>query len=293
MEPSEHDLYLNPISIGLLFLAILTLWIYKRQGRKKLPPGPWYIPFIGNVWELAVDPDLRKSLRRLHKQYGDIYRLYMGPKLAVVISGYEAIKEVFVKRGGEFSDRPDILITSLIREKQGILSSSGELWKEHRTFILTTLRNFGFGKTSLEGKIQTEVTILLSDIEKINEKPFRILYLVQTSVSNVINAMVFGGHFNHGDARFAKLMQMQEENLENNGPKNVVAFFPFLRFLPGDLFHVKKTLRNVRYEEIFIDDLIDKHIENFDENKMEDFIDAFLLEMKNNRDCTNCTFTSE
>ncbi|KAL3847910.1 hypothetical protein ACJMK2_018800 [Sinanodonta woodiana] len=293
MEPSEHDLYLNPISIGLLFLAILTLWIYKRQGRKKLPPGPWYIPFIGNVWELAVDPDLRKSLRRLHKQYGDIYRLYMGPKLAVVISGYEAIKEVFVKRGGEFSDRPDILITSLIREKQGILSSSGELWKEHRTFILTTLRNFGFGKTSLEGKIQTEVTILLSDIEKINEKPFRILYLVQTSVSNVINAMVFGGHFNHGDARFAKLMQMQEENLENNGPKNVVAFFPFLRFLPGDLFHVKKTLRNVRYEEIFIDDLIDKHIENFDENKMEDFIDAFLLEMKNNRDCTNCTFTKK
>ncbi|KAL3889836.1 hypothetical protein ACJMK2_002163, partial [Sinanodonta woodiana] len=117
MESIEHDFYLNPICIGLLLLAIF-LWMYKRQGRAKLPPGPWHIPFVGNPWELAADPDLRKSLRRLHMKYGDIYRLYMGPKLAVVISGYETIKEVFVKRGGEFSDRPENLISTLMFENQ-------------------------------------------------------------------------------------------------------------------------------------------------------------------------------
>ncbi|KAK3596388.1 hypothetical protein CHS0354_036938 [Potamilus streckersoni] len=233
-------MYLNLISIGLLLLAILTVWIYKRQYRTKLPPGPWHIPFIGNPWELTADPDLRKSLRRLHKQYGDIYRLYMGPKLAVVISGYEAIKEVFVKRGGEFSDRPDSLVTNFIGEKQGLVSSSGELWKEHRKFALTTLRNFGFGKTSLEGKIQTEVSILLSEIATQHEQPFNIKHIVQTSVSNVINAMAFGEHFNHDDPRFAKIMKMIDENMENIGSNNVVAFFPFLRYLPGDLFRVKK-----------------------------------------------------
>ncbi|KAK3596390.1 hypothetical protein CHS0354_036940 [Potamilus streckersoni] len=293
MASSEHDLYLSPISIGLVLLALLTLWLYKRQYRSKLPPGPWHIPFIGNAWELAADPDLRKSLRRLHKKYGDIYRLYMGPKLAVVISGYEAIKEVFVKRGGEFSDRPDSLYSSLIAEYQGIAAASGERWKEHRKFALTTLRNFGFGKTSLEGKIHKEVSILLSAIEKQKEKPFRIQHLVQTSVSNVINAMTFGGHFNHDDPRFAKVMTILDEHFENNGPNNAVTFFPFLQYLPGDLFRVKKTLRNVKYLEGFIGDLIDKHVENFDENKMEDFIDAFLLEMKNNRDQKDSTYTKK
>ncbi|KAL3875527.1 hypothetical protein ACJMK2_033471 [Sinanodonta woodiana] len=283
------ELSLNPLSIGLLLLAILSLWFYKRQGRTKLPPGPWHIPFIGNAWELAADPDLRKSLRRLHKQYGDIYRLYMGPKLAVVISGYEAIKEVFVKRGGEFSDRPNSLFNNLIGEKQ----ASGELWKKHRKFTLTSLRNFGFGKTSLEGKIQTEVSILLCEIEKLKEKPFHIQLPVQTSVSNVISAMTFGGHFNYNDTRFAKMMKMLDENFENSGPNTVVTFFPFLRFLPGDLFCIKKTLRNMKCVHEFIGELVDKHIENFDENKVEDFIDAFLLEMKNNRDQNDATFTKK
>ncbi|KAL3889832.1 hypothetical protein ACJMK2_002159 [Sinanodonta woodiana] len=292
MESIEHDLYLNPICIGLLLLAI-SLWMYKRQGRAKLPPGPWHIPFVGNPWELASDPDLRKSLRRLHMQYGDIYRLYMGPKLAVVISGYEAIKEVFVKRGGEFSDRPDSLISTLIFENQGLHSTAGEIWKEHRKFILTTLRNFGFGKTSLEGKIHTEVTILLSKIAKQNEKPFQFLHLVQTSVSNVINAMIFGEHFKHDDPKFKKVMTLLDETLENTGPHNLVVFFPFLRYLPGDMFHVKMTLRNVKYVEGFIGDLIDKHMENFDENKIEDFTDAFLLKMKSARNQKDSIFTKK
>ncbi|KAL3875521.1 hypothetical protein ACJMK2_033466 [Sinanodonta woodiana] len=292
MESIEHEFYLNLISIGLLLLAIWTLWMYKRQGRAKLPPGPWHIPILGNVWELAADPDLRKCLRRLHKQYGDIYRLYLGPKLAVVISGYEAIKEVFVKRGGEFSDRPDLFF-GLIDGNQGIVSTSGELWKEHRKFTLTTLSNFGFGKTSLESKIQSEVSVLLSEIEKQNEKPFRIQHIVQTSVSNVINAMVFGGHFKHDDPRFKKIMTMLDENIENVGQKSIVTFIPFLRYLPGDMFHVKKMLRNVQYIEGFIGAIIDKHMENYDENKLEDFTDAFLLEMKNSRDQKDSTFTKK
>ncbi|KAL3889833.1 hypothetical protein ACJMK2_002160, partial [Sinanodonta woodiana] len=290
MESIEHDFYLNPILIGLLLLA-LSLWMYKRQDRAKLPPGPWHIPFVGNPWELAEDPDLRKSLRRLHMQYGDIYRLYMGPKLAVVISGYEAIKEVFVKRGGEFSDRPENLISTLLFENQGIHSTSRELWKEHRKFILSTLRNFGFGKASLEGKIHTEATILLSEIAKKKEKPFRLLHLVQTSVSNVINAMIFGEHFKHDDPKFKKIMTLLDETFENIGPQNIVFSFPFLRYLPGDMFHVKKTLRNVKSIEGFIGDLIDKHMENFDENKIEDFTDAFLLKIKSARDQKDSVFT--
>ncbi|KAL3889296.1 hypothetical protein ACJMK2_001640 [Sinanodonta woodiana] len=52
-------------------------------------------------------------------------------------------------------------------------------------------------------------------------------------------------------------------------------------------------MRNVNYIEGFIGDLVDKHMENFDENKIEDFIDAFLLKMKNARDQKDSIFTKK
>jgi hypothetical protein len=51
----------------------------------------------------------------------------------------------------------------------GIVSSSGIEWKHQRTFALSKLRDFGFGKRSFESSIMEEIKIFL-DLLNVTER---------------------------------------------------------------------------------------------------------------------------
>ena len=99
----------------ILGIIILTLYVVLRHmfidRSSGLPPGPRFrLPLIGNLHD--VDTDIRKFLRRYRKQYGDIYSLYFGTKLVIVISGLNHLKEAFVKTGRYFPIDPKVTISS-------------------------------------------------------------------------------------------------------------------------------------------------------------------------------------
>ncbi|KAK3581755.1 hypothetical protein CHS0354_035086, partial [Potamilus streckersoni] len=100
--------------LGFLVVSFLAILFFRHRYHGKIIPGPAWIPLVGNMMELRSDPDLRICLRRLQKKYGDIYKLYLGPSPTIVVCGYETIKELFIKRGTEFSDRPAATLPIII-----------------------------------------------------------------------------------------------------------------------------------------------------------------------------------
>ena len=162
-----------------------------------------------------------------------------------------------------------------------MFSSSGPLWKEHRTFGLTSLRSLGFGKRNLQTRIFEEIEYFLAEVESHHGEPFYIQDLVSKSISNVISALVFGKRFELSDPTSAEMCNLLNAFVRSTAFQSPVNFFPFLRHLPGDLFGSKKLLKD--FDRIFeiMYKILGEHRSTFDENNIRDFIDCYLKEQKN------------
>ncbi|ETE57848.1 hypothetical protein L345_16433, partial [Ophiophagus hannah] len=95
------------IFLFILLLALLIFFFLRQLwSRRHLPPGPLALPFIGTLW--AYGFWLREDYFHKHvKRYGNIYTMWAGSHLLVVLSGFKAVKEGMANFPEEFSDRPD------------------------------------------------------------------------------------------------------------------------------------------------------------------------------------------
>lgn len=157
----------------------------------------------------------------------------------------------------------------------GLLSSSGTHWKQTRTFTITALREFGFGKKSLEGRIREEVEVFLDVISDYGG-PFDVSYDVHVSISNIICSIVFGRRFERNDKDFRWLLD--QIDLKKSSPTSLVTTFPVLRFLPGDPFGIKSFFKKFQDVLDYFRSSVEKHRHTFDPNSPRDFIDAFIQE---------------
>ncbi|NXI10816.1 CP2H1 protein, partial [Irena cyanogastra] len=165
------------------------------------PPGPIAFPIVGNL--LQINPwNLPESLKELSEKYGPVFRVHLGPQKVVVLYGYDVVKEALVDQGDDFSGRGTLPLIKKLFQGTGIVTSNGETWKQLRRFALTTLRDFGMGKKSIEERIQEEAHFLVERLKNTRERPLNPGNFLIHAVSNIICSIVFGDRFDYEDKKF-------------------------------------------------------------------------------------------
>ncbi|NXL94119.1 CP2DK protein, partial [Alectura lathami] len=214
---------------------------------------------------------------QFQKKFGNIFSLQHCWTNVVVLNGYKAVKEALVERSEDFADRPYFPVYEHLGYRI-IAAKYGHVWKELRRFTLSTLRNFGMGKKSLEEQVTEEAGFLCSAISAEAGRPFDLRFLVHNAVCNLICTITYGDRFNYGDETFKKLLALFENSLlEESGllPQllNVVPILLRIPGLPQKVFRWQKAYMD------FTGALIDKHKETWDPAYTRDFTDVFLKEM--------------
>ncbi|XP_013390825.1 cytochrome P450 2H1 [Lingula anatina] len=260
----------------LIFVAglLLSLWILSsRNPRVKWPPGPLCFPVVGCLPQLIISGRRRQPTDLLpwYDTYGDIMHVKFGEQHVIMLGTYELIQEAFVKNAATVSARPTwiyFLRQTVGKGGAGVIFKSGHEWKELRRFTLSSLRDLGLGRKSLQERIQDEARYLVQNIEDENGKAFSPSDRIGKAASNIISLIVFGARHDFNDT--PELLPVLEEALKSG--EGIQFFTNLARFL----MPMEKIMSLVDRLYSLIRQEVDRHRQSFDPTDIRDFIDLFI-----------------
>lgn len=262
----------------LLAIILVTLIVNRFSATKHLPPGPFPLPVIGNVLKLAAD-SRHVDLMAMEKQYGHVFRVYLGSQLVIIVSGAEAVKEVLVTKSAEFAGRPKVYTGEVYSQGKAIgLADYSPQWRFHRKITVSALKTYMSEVLKQGTVINDEFDLLLKRVSAWNGESHDITKEIRLAVMNVICVLAFGSRFKLDDPEFTRLLEMTNGVAKMLASGCLVDVFPWLWFFPFKSIQVLKKSCQERNE--LVGRIYQEHVKANRVKNPQDLTDALLKAKK-------------
>ncbi|KAI1849282.1 hypothetical protein JX265_013668 [Neoarthrinium moseri] len=127
------------VATFLVSCILLNHKILCDASSKTIPHGPSGVPILGSFPFLARYPEL--TLDKWARKFGDLYSVWLGGQLFMIISSPEVAKDLMVTHGSVFSSRKEMFIKGqTILKGRGVTATPyNDTWK-HRCLVTNWLR---------------------------------------------------------------------------------------------------------------------------------------------------------
>ncbi|XP_037053590.1 cytochrome P450 2D28-like [Peromyscus leucopus] len=174
-----------------------------------------------------------------------------------------------------------------------ILAPYGPEWREQRKFSVSTMRNFGLGKKSLEQWVTDEAGHLRDAFADQAGRPFNPNAILDKATCNVISSLIFARRFEYEDPYLIRMLELLKGGLTDvfGFIPQVLNMFPILLRIPGLADKVFQGQKNLA---AMLEDLLTEHRKTQDpEQPPRDLTDAFLAEVEKAKGNPESSFNDE
>lgn len=231
--------------VTLLVLLLLVYW--KKTHPDQLPPGPWKLPLIGNLHQLALAGSLpHHSLRDLAKIYGPIMHLKLGQVSAVAISSPQIAQEVLNTHGTAFSGRPVIVaIEGMFYNLSGIASSPyNDYWKQMRKICVLELLSAKRVQSFASIREEEASNLVQSIYAKSYDDPINLSEMIFSMINSITARAAFGKRCNH-QQEFTSLIKEINELAAGFDLPDLFPSLKFLRYVTRTKTAIQKVHRKM------------------------------------------------
>ncbi|PNI81856.1 CYP17A1 isoform 3 [Pan troglodytes] len=218
--------------VALLLLTLAYLfWPKRRCPGAKYPKSLLSLPLVGSLPFLPRHGHMHNNFFKLQKKYGPIYSVRMGTKTTVIVGHHQLAKEVLIKKGKDFSGRPQMATLDIAsNNRKGIaFADSGAHWQLHRRLAMATFALFKDGDQKLEKIICQEISTLCDMLATHNGQSIDISFPVFVAVTNVISLICFNTSYKNGDPELNIIQNYNEGIIDNLSKDSLVDLVPWLK----------------------------------------------------------------
>ena len=167
----------------------------------------------------------------------------------------------------------------------GVIFTSGHYWRELRRFMLRNLRDFGFGKSSMENLFHDEVAKLCEFLKKRSDQTIDLAGTFNVAIVNALWSIITSEKLDMEDPTHKKLVDSINHLVRTTNPlspltavlpRPSMAKWPILSRLTGF-----GTLKNTFGPAIQVMlPYVEEHRKTVDPENIRDFLDLMLVEQQ-------------